>query len=453
MVEMTRSEVLFDSVTRLMRRSAFSHIRRLLLKAHPSEVAGVLRQLPDDQALQLLSQIRNSETEALAICELGSSFLETFLNKTDDKGHVAAVLQKIPEDEAANLLADLDEEDAKEIMALMQSVTQEEVTEILDYEEGTCGRIMAVNVFALNQNLTAREAINEIQNTNTPESLFYIYVMDDLEKLVGVVSLRQILQVEKSLKLCDFMTRDVIKVTSYQSQEEAAHYIEEYNYVCLPVVDESDILVGMVTVDDIIDFIRDEADEEVLQLAGLEKEAIEDFSFFRAFSSRGFWYFLLLAGGILSAELILYFFPDFPQKFYILAFAPLVLRMGGSIAMQTSTFVHQSVLSDDVQRSLAIRALWGQNAVTFIVAFLLAVVAYCFTLWRLDTSSQYAFGVAAGFVSVAFFSLCLGLLVPYLSSKIKLDSVKVTSRLFHFVMDFLSLAVFFFFVWYWQIYV
>ena len=452
-MEVKKSEILLDTIVRLTRRNARTNIRRLLLKSHPSEVAGVIRQLPDHQGVELISEIRGSDIEAETFSELGGVFLETYLSRKDDKPHITEVLQRLPEDEAAKLLADIDKELAAEIMSLMHVGTQAEVAEILQYDENTCGRIMAVNVFALNQNLTAREGIDAIQNTSSPESLFYIYVIDDFENLVGVISLRQLLQVDKGLKLADFMNRDVTRVHAYQTQEEAAHYIEEYNYVCLPVVNETGKLIGMVTVDDIIDYIRDEAQDDVLQMAGVEKEAIEDFSFKRAFLSRGFWYLILFAGGILTSELIISFFPNFPESIYLLSFAPLVLRLGGSVATQTSTFLHQGILSNDIEHSRAVRALWGQNAVTLVVSILLAAATFLFSMLRHPGHMAYALGTALGLMAVALSSMILGHIVPYLSAKIRVDSLKVSSRFFHFTMDVLSLLIFFVFVWRWKIYV
>lgn len=452
-MEVKKSEILFDTIRRLARRNAWSHIRRLLLKSHPADIAGVIRQMTDADAVNLICEIRNCSIEAKTFCELGSRFLGTYLELKDDKVHVAEMLQSLPEDEAAALLADFDDDLKNEILALMHVGTQAEVNELLEYDEGTCGRIMAVNVFALNQKLTAREAIDAIQQTNTPESLFYIYVIDDYENLVGVVSLRQLLQASKMLTLAHFMATDLVRVTAYQSQEEAANFIEEYNYVCLPVVNENGKLIGMVTVDDIIDFIRDEAQDEVLQMAGVEKEAIEDFSFGRAFVSRGFWYFMLFLGGILASELILLFFSTIPGAIRHLVFAPLVLRLGDSIATQTSTFFQQSVLSENIEREHALRAFWGQNLVTAEVALLISVLTFFYSWLRVSFNAQAALGVMMGILVLTFLALLLGVFIPFVFHKLRLDPLKLSSRFFHFAMDLLSLLIFFNFLWLWQRYV
>lgn len=450
MAEIKKTELLFDTVVRLLRRGAHANVRRLLLKSHPSEIAGVIRQMSDHQGVALIGEIRQSDVEPKAFAELGGPFLKTYLSFKDDKAHVAEVLQKLPEDEAAALLAEVGDEAAAQIMALMHDAAKAEVTEILEYDEGTCGRIMAVNIASLNQKLSAREAIDAIQKAETTESLFYIYVIDDFENLVGVVSLRQLLQADKNLALSSLMAREVIRITAYQSQEEAAHLIEEYNFVCLPVVNETGKLIGMVTVDDIIDFIRDEAQDDVLQMAGVESEAIDDFSYWRAAGSRGFWYLMLFVGGIFCSELIMRFFPGVSEEFRLIALAPLVLRLGGSIATQTSTFTQQSVLNGDIERGRAFRALWGQNAVTLAVAVALSLVAFAYAAWRFPNSIHQACGSALSLFVVAVFSLCLGMFVPLAANRLRLDSPVVSSRFFHFVMDVLSLFIFFYFTWRWR---
>jgi len=442
--------MLLHSVTRLLRRNAQSNIYRLLAKAHPAEIAAVIRQLPDEDGVAVISQIRGSDKEPDTFVELEGKFLQTYLNITEDKAHIVEVMQKLPEDEVAALLAEIDPEDSDEILSLMKGSKKEDVHEILQYGEDTCGRIMAVNVFSLNQNLSAKQAIAEIQKSKGLESLFYIYIVDDYGSLMGVVSMRQILQVKPARVLKDFMTRDLIQVNVYDSQEKAASFVEEYNFVSLPVVDDERRLVGMVTVDDVIDYIRDEADEELLQLAGVEPEAIDDFSFWRAFSSRAIWYGLLFIGGVLCSEIILHFFSYFPKEVAYLCFAPLILRLGGSVAIQSITFIDQGILNLDIERSRAVRALWGQTAITMLVALLLAVAVFIYGYLRLAETPIMPLGLAVGLITVTIFSVSIGLIIPIIFHKLKFDSLQASSRFVHFLMDALNLFVFFQFLWIWN---
>jgi magnesium transporter len=442
--------MLLESISRLSRRSANAHIRRLLLKSHPSEIAEVIRHLSLDEGIKVLNHIKNSKQEPQTFAELEGGFLQTYLEHTSDKVHVAEVLQKLPEDETAGLLADVDEEQAQEILSLMHGETQEEVKEILQYGEDTCGRIMAVNVFALDQGLTAKEAISEIQQSSNLESLFYVYIIDEFENLVGVVSMRQVLQVEPERKLKDFMNREMVRANVYDSQEKAANYVEEYNFVSLPVVDDQGKLVGMVTVDDVIDYIRDEAQDEVLQLAGVEPEAIDDFSYSRAFWSRLLWFGLLFIGGILSSEIILHFFASYPREFIYLCFVPLVLRMGGSVATQCITFVHQGIINVDIEKSRAKKALWGQNFITFLVVVFLGGVVFSYAYFRLDNDMWFSISLSLALLLVSFVSMLLGTALPFAFNRIKFDSLLASSRFVHFLMDALSLYVYFQFLWLWQ---
>lgn len=452
--KLTKSQVLFETIQRLMRRESNPHIRRLLNKSHHSEIASVIRQLSTDDGIEVLDLIPNLELKAETLSELEGDFFVTYFIHKEDPKEVAEVLHKLPEDEAADLISYLEDEQKEQLLSCMNQEIKEEVVEILEYDEGTCGRIMAVDILALNQNLTAKEAIEHIQNTSYAESLFYIYVIDDYENLMGVISLRQLLQVEKKKKLSEFMTRDVIRVLVNDPDERAAEFIEEYNFVSLPVTDVEGKLVGMVTVDDIIDFIRDEAQDDVLQFAGAEKEAIDDFSFWRAFFSRGLWLAMLFFGGIFCMELIFYFYPQLIQEVLVLGFAPLVLRLSGSIAMQTVAFVDQSILDEDISRDRGIRALWGQNFVTLLVGFLLAVFVGLYLHLRFSFLNlpDYSLAIPAGIVLVSVFAILIGVLVPTISKWIKLEPLPASSKFVHFLMDALSLFVFLGFLLLWQNY-
>ena len=446
-MKVNKSKLLFESIVRLLRRGARDHIERLLIKSHPSEIAAVVRKLADEEGVFVINQIQNMEKKAETLVELEGKFLQTFLDETQDREHIAKVVQTLPMEETANLLADLEDENKEEILSLMKKSAKEDVSEILQYGEDTCGRIMAINFFAINQSKTAAEAISEIQKNKNLESVFYIYVVDDLDKLVGVVSLRQILQVKSNRKLKEFMINDVIWVDVYDSHEKAASYVEEYNFVSLPVVDEFGILQGIVMVDDVIDFIRDEAQEEALQIAGVDPEAIDDFSFWRSLGLKSIWYGLLFIGGILCSEIVLYYFSHFPEEVIFLCFAPLVLRFGGSIATQNITLLNQGILDLEIEKSRAYKTVWGQNGIALLVSVFLAAAIYGYSFFRFS-QMDLSLSLSLGIIVVSIVSMVLGLLVPIIFFKMKLDSSKASSRFVHFLMDAISLFVFFQFQWF-----
>lgn len=448
-MKMTRTDMLLGSIRRLLRREATAHIKRLLLKSHPSEIAAVVRQLNDDDAVLVIGYIKGMENEPETFVELEGAFLQTFLNHTEDFDHVAHVLSQLPEDEVAALIEMLEDEHKEKLLSLMKTAIKDEVNTILQYGEDSCGRIMAVNVFYLSQDFSADEAIKAVRESDNVESLFYIYVTDDYENLAGVVSLRQLLQAGRHLKLKDFMTRDVVRVTVDDTQERAAHLVEEYNYVSLPVTDQHGRLLGMVTVDDVLDYIRVEAEEEALLMAGIEAEAIDDFSFWRAFASRSIWFGLLLLGGILSAEIIVQFWPQTTLATIAFCFAPLVLRLGGSVSTQTITFVQQGILERDIERSRALRAFWSQNAVTLLMTFLVSALVFAYATWRFEEHFEIALALGLSLFCVALLSLVLGVIMPIAFEKLKLESVKASSRFVHFLMDAISLVVFFRFLMFW----
>lgn len=449
-MKVNKTQMFYDSIMRLSRIGATAHIRKLLAKSHPSEIAAVVRQVSTEEGVELIVKIKACENEPATFVELESLFFKTYLEITGDKDHVVEILQKLPENQVASLLASFSDEIRQEFLSLMKSQTQQEVVEILNYAEDSCGRIMAVNVFSLDQNMTADGAINAIQKSSNLSSIFYIYVINEFGHLVGVVSMKQVLQVDPSRQLKDFMTTDVVRVNVFDSQQKAARFIEEYNFVSLPVTDDQGKLMGVITVDDVIDYIRDEAHEEVLQLAGVEPEGLGDFSYFRAFSSRILWYVLLFAGGIISSEIIFGFFATFPKEIYYLCFAPIVLRLGGSIATQNITFIDQGILKAGIGKSRALEALWGQNLVTFLVATLSATSVVPYAYYRLGVDASLAWGMGLALMFVVLIAIIFGIVMPFFVHRLRLDTLQFSSRFVHFLMDALSLYIYFEFLWLWK---
>jgi magnesium transporter len=449
-MKVNRAEMLLHSITRLLSRNADANIRRILAKSHPSEIASVIRQLPDDDGIHVINQIRDTIREPETFVELEGKFIQTYLDNTDDKNHIVKVMQELPDDEVANLLAEVEDETAQEILSLMKKSKKEDVSEILQYGEDTCGRIMAVDIHKFNQKLTAKEAITMIQNSKHVESIYYIYVVDDDEHLVGVISLRQLLQVQGKRVLKDFMVRELVSVNVYESQDKAAEFVEDYNFVSLPVIDDDGALMGMVTVDDVIDYIREEAQDEVLKMAGVEAEAIDDFSYLRAFGSRVLWYGLLFIAGVLCSEIILYYFKDVPYKLTYLCFAPLVLRLCGSMATQGLTFVMQGLFDEDIERSRSIRAFWGQMFITLLVTLLFASVVFCYAFFRFMEPAWTSFGMSVGILVVTVISIFIGVMLPIVFNKLNIDPQTASSRVIHVLMDALSLLIFFGFLFAWS---
>ena len=264
-------DVVLDSVKRLMRMGATANLVNLLQKQYPADLAQLFSELPDKErqtAFTLLAE-RNSKLAMEALSELGPEAAAALLrDRTAEE--IVKLTQELPSDDAAALIDYLPEELSSAVLELLQKrPAGGDVGDLLEYAEKTAGRIMNPKVFALAEDITAGEAITALQGSRDVEVVFYLYVIDVRRHLVGVVSLRRLLLVAPDTPLKRIMTTDLISVRAEMDQEEVARLVASYNLLAIPVVDEENKLVGVITVDDVIDVIKDEATEDVYRLAGV----------------------------------------------------------------------------------------------------------------------------------------------------------------------------------------
>src|SRR5688572_9634126 len=252
MAAQRRIDLVLDSVKRLLRIGANANLLNLLQKQHPADLAQIFSELPDkdrEAAFSLLAE-RNGRLAMETISELGPEAGAALL-ATRSAEEIAKLAQEIPSDDAAALIDYLPEELSAAVLDLMRP-KESGVEDLLEYDEQTAGRIMNPHVFALNEDMTVGEAITELQNNRDVEMVFYLYVVDERGHLVGVVSLRRLLLVAPETPLKRIMTADLISARVDMDQEEVARQVAAYNLLAIPVVDEENKLVGIITVDDVI---------------------------------------------------------------------------------------------------------------------------------------------------------------------------------------------------------
>src|SRR5512145_944655 len=267
-------DVVLDSVKRLQRMGATANLVNLLQKQHPADLAQLFSELADkdrQSAFALLVE-RNSRLAMEALSELGPEGGAALLADRSAE-EIGKLLQELPSDDAAAIIDYLPEELSAAVLELIQKrPAGGDVGELLEYPERTAGRIMNPKVFALSEDMTAGEAITAVQSARDVEVVFYLYIIDNRRHLVGVASLRRLLLVPPSTPLKRIMTTDIISVRADMDQEEVARQVASYNLLAIPVVDNENKLVGVITVDDVIDVIKDEATEDVYRLAGVSSD-------------------------------------------------------------------------------------------------------------------------------------------------------------------------------------
>ena len=261
--------VMANSVRKLLRRGAQGHAARLVQKLHPGDISQIIQELNDRDQLRIFSLLVKEDLElaAEALTDLGLERGIALLTALSGR-ETSRLLQELETDDRAAFVSALPEELANQVLDTMRLEESVQVQGLLRYEKETAGRIMTPNVFALQEDISVSEAIYTLQKADEFEMVFYLYVVDDRNHLVGVISLRQLLTVSPSTPLKKIMSSDVISVATDTDQEEVANQVALYDLLAVPVVDHENKLVGVITVDDVIDVIKEEATEDILHLAG-----------------------------------------------------------------------------------------------------------------------------------------------------------------------------------------
>jgi magnesium transporter len=348
----TKSDIVLISVQRLLRRGAITNLSKMLGRMHPADVAKVIAHLSSPkEKREVFELVRGDSKRGQVLSELDTESITQVLADLL-QSDIAWLIKDLAPDDVAYILGVLPEERAKEILSLMRAEDSTEVADILKYPKDTAGGIMTTEFFALQEDSTAQDAIRRLQQATDAEMVFYIYVTDKEDKLVGVLSLRQLLTVPPATPLKNIATRDVISVTVDMDQEEVARQVASYNLLAIPVVDKEGVLVGIITVDDVVDVIREEATEDMLKMAGaVEEEAVSKSSSLAAAKVRLPWLFTNLVGSLLSGAILWEFRYTIQEVVAIVSFIPVIAAMGGNVGLQSSTLIIRGLATGVVELS------------------------------------------------------------------------------------------------------
>lgn len=412
MVAHRRIELARDLVKRLLRIGATANLLNLLQKQHPADLATIFSELPEKEreaAFSLLAE-QNGRLAMEAISEL-SPEVGTLLLSTRTAEEIARLAQEIPSDDAAALIDSLPKELSIAVLDLMRPKESGVVEHLLEYDDQTAGRIMNPHVFALSEDLTVGEAITELQGARDVEMVFYLYVVDGRRHLVGVTSLRRLLLVSPETPLKRIMTTDVMSAQVETDQEEVAQEVASYNLLALPVVDKENKLVGVITVDDVIDVIKDEATEDIYRLAGV---AGDEHSFtppLESLRKRLPWLGVNLVTAFFAAIVVALFEGTIERVTALAVFMPVVAGMGGNAGTQTLTVIVRGIALGELSWGNSRKALFKEVAVGIGNGLVLGLIA-AVVAWGMRGNLAIGLLLGAAMIVNMFVAATAGTLIP-----------------------------------------
>jgi magnesium transporter len=436
------NKILVESIKRLLRRDATSHLFKIVKKTHAADLALVFDSLSIYNQRRLFDLIDDAGIKGEVFSNLEEDTILGIVEgmNVDD---IVEILDLMPKDDVADLLGRLPVEKSDDILEKMKKEGSEEVEGLLHYEDDTAGGIMVPEFIALEEDMTAGEAIKSLQKEHLDvEMPFYLYVVDSNGKLIGVSSLRQLVVVPPNTPLKNFMTTDVFAVKTDMDQEEVAKIVARYDILAVPVVDDTNKLVGIVTVDDVIDIIREEATEDILKMVGVGEEFVETKSIFSNIKMRMPWLFASCVGGIIASFIIGYFQSSLTKLAYLAAFIPVIMGMGGNIGVQSSTITVRGLATG----RLTIRDIWVVVSKQLLVGLMLGLF-YGFAVGlvaQLKYSRElFALSVGLGVLASMTMAALAGSLVPMTLAKINIDPAIASGPFVTTAIDIISVSFYF----------
>ncbi len=436
--------ILRDTYRRLLRRNARINLVKLTGKTHPADLAEVFRHFSHEEQFEIFSLMKENEHTAEFLVELDDALvIELLENERFDR--IVSIIKKASTNNQSGILNILEDEKAQSIIELLNAEEQEEIAEIMGYPDDSAGTLMNTEVFTLHENITAGEAIKTLQDQEDAEMVFYLYITDDDDRLVGVISLRALTTTPSSTRLKDIMIKNIHSIRPETDQEDVARIVAQYNYLAVPVLDQDSKLLGIVTVDDVVDVIREEATEDFLRMAGAgkDREILLKSSWENA-KARLPWLFASWIGGVLAASIIGIFDDILTNIVALAAFIPVILGMGGNIATQSSTIIVRGMATGRVNIGGEIKLIFKEVKVGLILGTLYGILLGVFANFAFtDTPDSLGFVVGLSICASMIIAATVGTIIPLILRKLDIDPAIATGPFVTTSIDILGVLFYF----------
>lgn len=393
------------------------HQTVLLPKINPADAADIIEELYDEEAAELAVQLPLSV--------------------------LVRIVNEMEPDEAADLLDDIDSVQAEAILAGLKAGKQ--VKSLIDYPDDTAGGLMTSAFLALQRRWTAEQAIESIRTWHPDaETIYYLFVTDRLKRLVGVINLRQLIVAYPKTRIMDIMEPDVIYVTADTDQEICAELMQRYDLLALPVVDEKKTLLGVITIDDLVDVIQAEASEDIHRMGGVEPldRAYLDTSIWSITRKRIGWLLLLFLTATLTGWVMDAFQSELQQVVALTIFIPLLIGTGGNAGAQTTTTIIRAMAVGDIDWGDAWRVWFHEVGVGLVLGIGMAIIAFLLAIvWVSDL--KLALTVTASILAIVLWATGAGSLLPMVAARLKIDPTVVSGPAMSTLVDATGLFIYF----------
>jgi magnesium transporter len=413
----------------------------LINDLHIADVAEILQEIPISDA-QLLYQFISEKKSAEILLELDDDLREDLLSDLSAKEIAEDVIENLETDDAADVIGEFSEERQEEVLAYIEDQEHaSDISDLLSYKDDTAGGLMAKELIKVNQSWNTIRCLKEMRKqAEYVKKVHTIYVVDDNEVLLGTMSLRRLLLTQTNISIKEILRNEIISVKASEDDETVANIMNKYDLVVLPVVDDMNRLIGRITIDDVMDVVKEEAEKDYQMASGISEDVESNDNIWTHTRARLPWLIIGMIGGLFGAEIIGFF--DIRDNFELAFFIPLIAAMGGNVGVQSAAIVVQGLANDSLKIDNIFQKLIKELGIGLFNGIICSLIILAAT-YSLDYSMHLSLTVSISLLAVIVFAALFGTFIPLTLERYNIDPALATGPFITTVNDILGLFIYF----------
>ena len=439
---MEMDEEYIDNVKNLIEQKDAENVKALLIDLHPADIAELCNDLSPEEA-RFVYRLLDNETAADVLMEMDEDVRKEFLEILPSETIAKRFVDYMDTDDAVDLMRELDEEKQEEILSHIEDIEQAgDIVDLLKYDEDTAGGLMGTEMVVVNENWSMPECLKEMrQQAEQLDEIYYVYVIDDENRLQGVFPLKKMITSPSVSKVKHVMRKDPISVHVDTSVDDVVQIIEKYDLVAVPVIDSIGRLVGQITVDDVMDEVREQSEREYQLASGLSQDVESNDTVFTQTAARLPWLLIGMVGGLANSVILGNFESNIAKNPATALFIPLIGGTGGNVGIQSSAIVVQGLANGKLDLKTAGKQLFKELGVALINACMISLLVFVYNWFFLDNIATTV-SVSLSLFAVVIFASIFGTLVPLTLERFKIDPAIATGPFITITNDIIGMLIY-----------
>ena len=432
-----------DELKRLAEMRDEAAAKELMDDLHPADIAELFQELDHDE-FQFFVDLLDDDTAADVLMEMDEDDRKEILANMSNETIAKQFLEHLDTDDAVDLIQELDEKDRDEVISHIDDVEQAgDIIDLLKYDDDTAGGLMGTEMIVVNENWSMPECVKQMRlQAEDMDEIYNVYVVDNDNRLRGVFPLKKMITHPSVSKIKHVMQEDPISVKTDTPIEDVALDFEKYDLVAMPVVDSIGRLVGRITVDDVMDSVREQNERDYQLASGIATDIETDDSMFAQTKARLPWLLIGMVGGLANSVILGNFEAGFATNPAMALFIPLIGGTGGNVGIQSSAIVVQGLANGSLDLKNSMKQIWKEMGVSLINALVISLLVFVYNCFRLDPLNPTTIAVSASLFAVVIYASVFGTLVPLMLERFNIDPALATGPFITITNDIIGMLIY-----------